>query len=129
MRDEIDLGRRCLVNLLQHLLPPLSGHPAVAESGVVGVPHEIKGEAIVCFVVLRPGHEPGESLRRELPSALPPRWQGAQAREGALRARSAQDAQREDHAPRDPRHLPRKEPGDLSSLENPAAVRAVAEAR
>ena len=24
MRDEIDLGRRCLVNLLQHLAPPLS---------------------------------------------------------------------------------------------------------
>src|SRR5437667_391067 len=41
----------------------LVGHPAVAESGVIGVPHAVKGEAIVCFVVLRPGHEPGEPLR------------------------------------------------------------------
>src|SRR5947199_9682280 len=44
----------------------LVGHPAVAEAGVVGVPHAVKGEAIVCFVVLRPGHEPGEPLRKEM---------------------------------------------------------------
>jgi hypothetical protein len=38
----------------------------VAESGVIGVPHEIKGEAVVCFVVLRPGHQPSGPLRKEL---------------------------------------------------------------
>src|SRR5439155_1447455 len=41
----------------------LVGHPAVAEAGVVGVPHQVKGEAIVCFVVLRPGQTPSELLR------------------------------------------------------------------
>src|SRR5207245_6589311 len=44
----------------------LVSHEAVAEAGVVGVPHEVKGEAIVCFVVLRPRHEPSEPLRTEL---------------------------------------------------------------
>ena len=33
----------------------LGGHPAVAEAAVVGVPHEIKGEGIYCYVVLRAG--------------------------------------------------------------------------
>src|SRR5205809_353880 len=36
----------------------LVGHAAVAEAGVIGVPHAVKGEAIVCFVVLRPGQTP-----------------------------------------------------------------------
>src|SRR5204863_1873268 len=44
----------------------LVGHPAVAEAGVVGVPHEVKGEAIVCFVVLRQDSAPSEPLRVEL---------------------------------------------------------------
>ena len=44
----------------------LVGHPAVAEAGVIGVPHAIKGEAVVCFVVLRPGQVPSDALRVEL---------------------------------------------------------------
>src|SRR5207244_8966944 len=44
----------------------LVGHAAVAEAGVIGVPHEIKGEAIVCFVVLKPGTSASEPLRAEL---------------------------------------------------------------
>ena len=44
----------------------LVSHDAVAEAGVVGVPHEVKGEAIVCFVVLRPNRAPSEPLRAEL---------------------------------------------------------------
>src|SRR5207247_11101439 len=44
----------------------LVGHPAVAEAGAVGVPHPVKGEAIVCFVVLRPGQSPSDALRSEL---------------------------------------------------------------
>ncbi len=44
----------------------LVSHPAVSESGAIGVPDELKGEAIVCFVVLKPGNEPSDSLRDEL---------------------------------------------------------------
>ena len=108
----------------------LVGHPAVAESGVVGVPHEIKGEAIVCFVVLRPGHEPGESLRRELVERVAASMGKALKPEKVLftrdlpKTRSAKIMRRVIRAT----YLG-KEPGDLSSLENPAAVRAVAEAR
>ena len=36
----------------------LCRHPAVAEAAVIGVPDEIKGEAIVAFVVPRPGCAP-----------------------------------------------------------------------
>src|SRR5205807_5599035 len=41
-------------------------HPAVSEAAAVGVPHEKKGESIVVFCVLRPGHEPGDALAREV---------------------------------------------------------------
>ncbi len=38
-------------------------HPAVAEAAVVGVPHEIKGNAIAAFVTLRAGTEATPALR------------------------------------------------------------------
>ncbi len=41
-------------------------HDAVAEAAVVGVPHEIKGTAIVAFASLRDGREPGPELAAEL---------------------------------------------------------------
>jgi acetyl-CoA synthetase len=44
----------------------LVSHSAVAEAAVVGVPHEIKGNAIVAFVTLRTGREPTPELRKEL---------------------------------------------------------------
>ncbi|MBL6751793.1 MAG: acetate--CoA ligase [Nevskia sp.] len=47
----------------------LVAHPRVAEAAVVGKPHDIKGEAIVAFVILR-GHRPvgaeAEALVKEL---------------------------------------------------------------
>ncbi|MFZ3331585.1 MAG: acetate--CoA ligase [Candidatus Acidiferrales bacterium] len=44
----------------------LVSHAAVAEAAVVARPDEIKGEAIVCFIALRTGHEPSKALRGEL---------------------------------------------------------------
>jgi acetyl-CoA synthetase len=41
-------------------------HPAVAESAAVGLPHEVKGQAIHCFVQLKPGFEQTEELSEEL---------------------------------------------------------------
>jgi acetyl-CoA synthetase len=44
----------------------LVDHAAVAESAVIGIPHEIKGTAIVAFVTLRETHQPGLQLVDEL---------------------------------------------------------------
>ncbi len=44
----------------------LVGHKAVSEAAAIGVPHELKGEVVVCFVVLKPGSSPDEKLRQEL---------------------------------------------------------------
>ena len=44
----------------------LVSHRAVAEAAVIGVPHEIKGTAIVAFCSLREGHEPCAALAAEL---------------------------------------------------------------
>jgi acetyl-CoA synthetase len=44
----------------------LMEHPAASEAAAIGIPDEIKGEGIVCFVVLHPGHEPTEKLKEDL---------------------------------------------------------------
>ena len=107
----------------------LVGHPAVAEAGVIGVPHAIKGEAVVCFVVLRPGHTPSEALRGELSDRV------ATALGKALRpekvrfardlpkTRSAKIMRRVIRAT----HLGASV-GDVSALENPDAIRAIVDA-
>jgi acetyl-CoA synthetase len=41
-------------------------HPAVSEAATIGIPDKIKGEDIVCFVVLNPNYKPDESLREAL---------------------------------------------------------------
>lgn len=41
-------------------------HPAVLEAGAIGVPHPVKGSALVCFVVPRPGVEASAELAAEL---------------------------------------------------------------
>jgi acetyl-CoA synthetase len=44
----------------------LVAHPKVAESAVVGYPHDIKGQGIYAYVTLKAGVEPTEDLRKEL---------------------------------------------------------------
>jgi acetyl-CoA synthetase len=44
----------------------LVSHPAVAEAAAIGLPHEVKGNAIHTFVILRNGFEPSDTLAEEL---------------------------------------------------------------
>jgi acetyl-CoA synthetase len=44
----------------------LVDHPAVAEAAVVGRPHELKGQSLVAFVILRSGYDASTALIDEL---------------------------------------------------------------
>jgi acetyl-CoA synthetase len=108
----------------------LVGDPAVAEACAVGVPHEVKGEVVWCFCVLRAGSEPGEELRarlrercaQELGKAFAP----AEVRftTALPKTRSAKILRRAVRAT-----VLGDDPGDLSTLEDPAAIEAVRAAR
>ena len=101
-------------------------HPAVQEAAAVGVPHEMKGEAVVVFVILRPGHGPSEALRAEILDTItaqlgkPLRPETVHFVHDLPRTRNAKIMRRVIRA----RYLGR-EPGDLSALENPAAVEEI----
>ena len=107
----------------------LVGHPAVAEAAAIGVPHEIKGETVVCFAVLRPGHQPSEPLRAELVEQVVRSLGRAIRPERVLfarelpKTRSAKIMRRVVRAT----YLGR-DPGDLSSLDNPGGVKAISDA-
>jgi acetyl-CoA synthetase len=44
----------------------MATHPAVAESAVIAIPDEVRGEVIEAYVVLRTGHSPSGKLEREI---------------------------------------------------------------
>lgn len=44
----------------------LREHPAVAEVAVVGAPDELRGQIVKAYVVVGPGHEPGDALVEQL---------------------------------------------------------------
>jgi acetyl-CoA synthetase len=48
----------------------LVSHPSVAEAAVVGAPHELKGEAIHCFVTLKSGNTPSNQTKNRLIEAV-----------------------------------------------------------
>lgn len=108
----------------------LVGNPAVAESAAIGVPDELKGESLVCFVVLRPGWdgsaELAEQLKDEVALALgkPLRPKAVNFVPDLPRTRNAKILRRVVRSV----YLG-QEPGDLSSLENPAALEALSAAR
>jgi len=98
-------------------------HPAVSEAAAIGVPDEIKGEDVVCFVLLKPSHKPSEPLRNELKEQVA-KILGKTLRPKDLRfvtelpkTRSAKIVRRAIRAAYLGEDL-----GDLSSVENPAAI-------
>ncbi len=44
----------------------LVSHPAVAEAAAIGLPHEVKGQAIYAYCILRAGNQPSAELAEEL---------------------------------------------------------------
>jgi len=102
-------------------------HPAVAEAAAIGVPDEVKGEALVVLAILRPDAAPSEALRQEIRESV------AQQLGRALRpevVRFVADLPRTRNAKILRRvargaYLGRTDLGDLSSLENPAAIEAI----
>jgi acetyl-CoA synthetase len=102
-------------------------HPAVREAAAIGVPDELKGETVTVFVILRPGFEPSDLTREEVRQEVGRRL-GKALLPGEVRfvndlprTRNAKIMRRVIRA----RYLGR-DLGDLSSLENPAAIDAIA---
>lgn len=107
----------------------LCSHPAVTLAAVIGAPDEIKGEELVCFCTLAPGREPSEQLRSEL-MALVVEEMGKPLKPRAIlfakalpRTRNAKIMHRVIRAA----YLG-KDAGDVTSLEDPAAVDAIRQA-
>jgi acetyl-CoA synthetase len=105
-------------------------HPAVLEAAAIGVPHEMKGQALVCFCVLRPGREASPVLAGDLQTLVATRL-GKPLRPDAIefvrelpKTRNAKVMRRVIRAA----YLG-EPPGDVSSLENPGAVDGIALAR
>ena len=44
----------------------LVSHPAIAEAAVIGLAHEVKGQAIHCYCLLRQGFKPSDELADEV---------------------------------------------------------------
>jgi len=105
------------------------GHPAVREAAAVAVPHAVKGETSWIFCCLLPGVEPSAELEREVSAAVAERLGKAFAPgrvlfvEALPKTRSAKIVRRAVRAT-----ALGADPGDLSSLENPEALDAIAAA-
>ena len=99
-------------------------HPAVSEAAAIGVPHEIKGEAIVVFCVLRPANEASDALARSVQDKVaellgkPLRPDAVRFIRQLPRTRNAKILRRVIKGA----YLGKDDLGDLSSLENPAAI-------
>ncbi len=108
----------------------LGSHKAVLESIAIGVPDSLKGEAAVCFVVLRPGYSPSSNLAKDLQNQV------ANMLGPAMRPSSIKfvDLLPKTRNAKLVRRLVRAKflnfpLGDLSNLENPEALDLIANAR
>src|SRR6266850_1021471 len=106
-----------------------TAHAAVLEAAAIGVPHELKGEAIVVFVVLRPGHQGTTAQANEIADTIA-RTLGRPLRPEAVRfvtelprTRNAKILRRVIRGA----YLGQADLGDLSALENPDAVARIRE--
>jgi acetyl-CoA synthetase len=101
-------------------------HPAVLEAAAVGVPHAVKGEVIVVFVRLHPGETDDADLRRSIADKIahelgkPLRPEAVHVVTDLPRTRSGKVMRRVARAA-----YMGADPGDLSALENPAALEAI----
>ena len=102
-------------------------HPAVREAAAIGVPHEVKGETVTVFVILAAGTSADDALREEIRQEI-----GRHLGKALLpdevrfctdlpRTRNAKILRRVIRAT----YLGKDDLGDLSSLENPAAIDAI----
>ena len=104
----------------------LTDHPAVAESAAVGLPHDVKGEAIWCFVVTKPGTDTDDQLATELKGVVARHLGKSFKPERVVfvdelpRTRSAKILRRAIRAT-----VLGEDTGDLSSLENPSALEKI----
>ena len=104
-------------------------HPSVLEAAAVGVPDELKGEALWVFVVPSPGVEGDDALAAALSAsvvaALGPSFKPAQVRftRALPKTRSAKILRRAIRSV-----VTGDAPGDLSGLEDPGAIDAIAAA-
>src|SRR5881409_388306 len=108
-----------------------TAHAAVFEAAAIGVPHALKGEAIVVFVVLRSGHGATDVLAGEIMDKVaaslgrPLRPEVVRFVTDLPRTRNAKILRRVIRGA----YLGQADLGDLSALENPAAVERIRELR
>jgi acetyl-CoA synthetase len=101
-------------------------HPAVLEAAAIGVPHELKGEVVVIFCVLRPNETDDPDLRASISGRVVAEMGKALKPEAVIvvallpKTRSGKVMRRVARAA----YLG-TDPGDLSALDNPLAVEAI----
>jgi len=101
-------------------------HPRVVEAAAIGVPDEVKGEALWVFVVLDGSEELTDELRAELARLVADKL-GSSFRPSAVRATAALPKTRNAKVLRRAIRATvlGKDPGDLSSLEDSSTIDAV----
>ena len=105
----------------------LVGQGSVREAAAIAVPDKIKGDAVVCLAVVRPGVTEDETLRQALAHAVVASLGKALAPKTIAfvddlpRTRNAKLRRRVARA----RYLKLEDLGDLSALENPASLEAI----
>lgn len=108
----------------------LNEHPGVYESACIGLPHEVKGEEITCFVILKPKSKADDQIRNELREQVarqfgkPFRPRDVKFLRDLPRTRSGKIMRRLIKAA-----ILGMELGDISALENPESLKEIQKAK